>query len=288
MRDTHPARSQDLVRDSINRSNQLSFEDTDVQSMTKTIAPALKALLENLIDYAGLYPPATVPLDDAIANYDRYRAGDYSWMLRWFVVGGAELERVPASLDSRLSVLSESDEKRAASMETNSVVAADRPVYCEVPLTNLERLDEVKSSKCFAKIRTGGIKPEAIPSPAGVAAFINACAQRKLAFKATAGLHHPIRKEYGLTYETDAPRAVMHGFLNVLMASAFAWNGDSDIEPVIAEMDPSAFVFDERAHWRNKSLSEAQIRDTRKNFMHAIGSCSFEEPVHDLKALGLF
>lgn len=255
---------------------------------TKTIAPALRALLGGLIDYAGMYPPAALPLDAALANYNSYRNGDYDWMLHWLVIGAADLPGVPASLDGSLSVLADSDTARAASLEAKGVIAvADKPVYCEVAVSNLRELDAVKASGCFAKIRTGGVKPEAIPSPADVAAFINVCAERKLAFKATAGLHHPIRAEYALTYEANAPRAVMHGFLNVLMASAFAWHGDRNIEPIIAETDPSAFSFDDRAHWRDKSLEAAQISDARTNFIHSIGSCSFDEPIHDLKALRL-
>jgi hypothetical protein len=255
--------------------------------MIKTVAPALKALIADLIDYAGLYPPAKLPLEDAIANYKEYKSCDNSWMLRLFVVGAGELDKVPTWLDGEMSVLAESEQTRAASLETNSIVSAGRPVYCEVPFAKLEELDKIKDAKCFAKMRTGGVKPEAIPAPATVASFILACAERKLAFKATAGLHHPIRKEQALTYEPDAPRATMHGFINVLMAAAFAWNGETDIEAIIAETDPNAFKFDDRAHWKDKSLSIEQVRDARQNFMHAIGSCSFEEPVEDLEALKL-
>lgn len=255
--------------------------------MIKTVAPALKALIADLIDYAGLYPPAKLPLEDAVANYEEYESGSHDWMLRWFVVGAAELENVSENLNGKLSVLCETEQPRAATLETTTIVAAERPVYCEIPFTNLEKLDEIKAAGCFAKMRTGGVKPEAIPTPATVASFILACAERKLAFKATAGLHHPIRREYALTYEADAPRGTMHGFINVLMASAFAWNGETDIEAIIAETDPKAFRFDDRAYWKDKSLSAEQIRDARENFMHAIGSCSFEEPVEDLEKLGL-
>ena len=255
---------------------------------TTRVAPALRALLENLIDYAGMYPPAGLPLEQTLQNYGTYRDGDYSWMLRWLVIGGADLTKVPASLDGALAVLAESEETRAASLETKGVVSAQRPVYVEVALNDLNKLDAVKQADCFGKIRTGGVKPEAIPTPADVAAFILACADRRLPFKATAGLHHPIRAEYALTYESDAPRAVMHGFLNVLMASAFAWQGERDIEPIIAETDAGAFSFDdEHGRWRDKSVSTTQIRDARQNFMHSMGSCSFDEPVHELQALGL-
>lgn len=255
--------------------------------MITTVAPALKALVENLFDYAGTFPPATLKLDDVVDKYGAYRKDDHSWMLRWLVVSAADLERVPQALNGCVSLLSLTDDARAATIESTAVVKAARPVYCEVPIKSIATLDEVKAAGNFAKIRTGGVKPEAIPTPAEVAAFIVGCAERRLAFKATAGLHHPIRAEQALTYEKDAPRAVMHGFINVLMASAFAWHGETRLEPIVAEMDAKAFRFDDKAYWNDRSLTVEQIRDARKNFMHAIGSCSFEEPLQDLRALKL-
>ncbi|MBV8811654.1 MAG: hypothetical protein JO033_23550, partial [Acidobacteriaceae bacterium] len=74
--------------------------------------------------------------------------------------------------------------------------------------------------------------------------------------------------------------------LNVFVAAAFAWHGVREIEPLIAETDPAAFRFDERAHWRDRSLSTEQLREARRHFAHSFGSCSFEEPVEDLKQLG--
>jgi hypothetical protein len=252
--------------------------------MAKIPSPAIHALVERLIDYAGTFPPAALPCGAAAANYAKYRAGEHAWMLRWLVVSAADLERVSLEFDGALSVLSDSDNPRAAAIEAKRVLQAAHPVYCEVPVAGL---DDVQRGGCFAKVRTGGVKPEAIPSVADVADFIRVCVARRLAFKATAGLHHPVRAEYPLTYEPDAPRALMHGFLNVFLAAAFAWHGTHDIEPILAEMDPTAFRFDDRAHWRDRSLDAAQIRDARTNFAHAFGSCSFDEPVRDLEALGL-
>ncbi len=247
-------------------------------------APALRVLLERLIDYAGLFPPAALTREATVANYTHYRDGPHGWMLRWLVVGVAELPHLPRELDGSLAVLSDVDEPRAAVLEAKRIVAAPRPVYCEVPIGEL---DEVKRVGSFAKLRTGGVTPQAIPPVADVAAFITACAERRLAFKATAGLHHPVRSPQALTYETDAPRAVMHGFLNVFLAAAFAWHGDRNLEPILAETDPTAFRFDERGHWRDRSLSADQVREARQQFAHSFGSCSFEEPIRDLEALGL-
>ena len=145
----------------------------------------------------------------------------------------------------------------------------------------------MKRNGCFAKFRTGGLTPDAIPSVEHVATFIRACSDRRLPFKATAGLHHPVRGPHPLTYDAGAPRAVTHGFLNFFLAAAFAWHGDRDIEPILAETDPTLFRFDERVHWRDRSLSSDQVREARQAFVHSFGSCSFDEPVRGLEALGL-
>ena len=188
--------------------------------MSRTVAPALYALLDRVIDYAGAFPPAALPCGAAVANFATYRAGERAWLLRHLVVGAGDLDQVPAEFDGALAVLADADTPRAAAIESEGVVTAARPVYAEVPVAEL---DTVGQGGCFAKVRTGGVKPDAIPSVASLATFIRACADRRLAFKATAGLHHPVRAEHPLTYAPDAPRAVMHGFLNVFLAAAFAW-----------------------------------------------------------------
>jgi hypothetical protein len=248
------------------------------------VPPALRALASRLIDYAGTFPPAALPCGAAADNFAAYRRGPHAWMLRYLVVTAADLDRTPGEFDGALSVLADADVPRAAAIESKQIVRAARPVYCEVAVAELDR---VKTAGCFAKLRTGGVKPEAIPSVVEVANFIRECAGRRLAFKATAGLHHPVRSEQPLTYAPDAPRAVMHGFLNVFLAACFAWHGRRAIEPVLEETDPSAFRFDDRAHWRDWSLGAAEVEDARANFAHGFGSCSFEEPVRDLQSLGL-
>jgi hypothetical protein len=70
------------------------------------------------------------------------------------------------------------------------------------------------------------------------------------------------------------------------MASSFAYYGDREIEAILSDTDPSSFTFTNEARWRDKSLSAGQIRTARLNFIHSIGSCSFEEPVQDLKLFG--
>jgi hypothetical protein len=142
-----------------------------------------------------------------------------------------------------------------------------------------------------AKIRTGGITPASIPSPGEVAEFICACDAAEVAFKATAGLHHPVRGEHALTYEPASPRAVMHGFLNVFLGACIFHKEvpcREELVLLLEETDASRFRFDDRsAAWRNRQISTVDIAEVRDTFALSFGSCSFEEPVEDLVRLGL-
>lgn len=143
----------------------------------------------------------------------------------------------------------------------------------------------------MAKIRCGGVTPELIPSPADIARFIIACHTAEVPFKATAGLHHPVRAEHNLSYEANPPRAVMHGFLNVFIAAALvkvAGIDEATAVRVLEETDPKAFVLTETdAGWRDLTLNLLELSRVREAFATGYGSCSVDEPVDDLKALGL-
>ena len=244
------------------------------------MSPALRALLAGAIDYAGMFPPAGLGREVAIANYRRYRADKHAWALGRFVIAAAAVDGVR---DVPLAILSDADDARAEVLESKRTVTnPQRVTYCE---GGLEQLDAIQASGCFAKLRTGGVTPDAIPSIDAVAEFIHACVRRRLPFKATAGLHHAIRAEHPLSYQPDAPISMMHGFVNVFAAAAFAWAGEKDVRPILADEDPAAFRFGDDLQCRDLSLSHAAIGDARKNFIHSFGSCSFEEPIQDLERL---
>jgi hypothetical protein len=165
-------------------------------------------------------------------------------------------------------------------------------VFVELPLDAVldELLPIVKAREAYAKIRTGGVVPDAIPEPGPVARFLRACAAAGVALKATAGLHHAVRAEHALTYESGAPRRTMHGFLNVFGAAVFARGGmtEAEIETVLREADPAAFRFDDEGFWwRDQRSTTEEILRSRQGFATSFGSCSFSEPVADLRALGV-
>lgn len=148
----------------------------------------------------------------------------------------------------------------------------------------------VRAAGVRAKIRTGGVTPDAFPTPPQVAAFIASCASAEVAFKATAGLHHPLCADYRLTYEPGAPLGRMFGFLNVFVAAAAARDGSPEPElvAILTECDAAAFSFDAAGiSWRDHRIDAATVEASRREFAIAFGSCSFGEPVEDLKALRL-
>jgi len=255
--------------------------------------------LERLIDYAGLFPPAQLPLGEAVEEYEQARASATSWMLGRFIVPAARLDALreirtgaeprelsviaaPGAFDAVAGVRREGwatigsievplgDASIAdCARQLRKAGLADVPVYVELARGRLE-MDELALRGLRAKVRCGGVDPAAYPSVGELAAFIVAAVTARVAFKATAGLHHPVRhfnREAGVT---------MHGFLNVLLASAAAGRVErAGVERILAEEDPAALVL----------RDEAELARARRERLISYGSCSFEEPVADLRAL---
>ncbi|HTA38270.1 MAG TPA: hypothetical protein VK760_04300 [Candidatus Acidoferrales bacterium] len=136
-------------------------------------------------------------------------------------------------------------------------------------------------SRIGAKIRCGGLTPDAYPSVADVAAFVDAAATEHVAFKATAGLHHPVR------HHNAQAGVYMHGFLNLVAAAALAHRVSREtLEQIVAEEDPAAFAFDDESMtWRDDRVALDELTAARGDDFVAYGSCSFSEPVDDLTAL---
>ena len=165
----------------------------------------------------------------------------------------------------------------------------DLPIYVELPRD--ERFTEMLPGaftalsryRLCAKLRCGGLTASAFPSIEEIAAFLHAAAVEGVPFKATAGLHHPLRHLDGAT------GFVMHGFINLLAAAVFSRALASDeLAAILAEEDPAAFRFDERSmSWNERSASLEEIAAAREHGFVSYGSCSFAEPVDDLTALAI-
>lgn len=158
----------------------------------------------------------------------------------------------------------------------------DLTTYAELPRGTVPNA-AAKRARLGVKLRCGGLDAAAFPSVETVAAFIAGAAAEGLRFKATAGLHHPVRH---VDAATGFP---MHGFLNLLAAAAFAPNTDeATLNAIVAEEDASAFVFDDGSFgWRDLRCDIDELRTVRRSSFVGYGSCSFSEPVEDLTALGI-
>ncbi len=140
-----------------------------------------------------------------------------------------------------------------------------------------------------AKVRTGGVTADAFPSASAITRFIQAVVDHGVPFKATAGLHHPLRGAYRLTYEPGSPAGTMFGFVNVFLAAAFARVGmtEANLVELLEESSPAAFNWrEDGVSWRGHTLSLGDLELTRQRVGIGFGSCSFREPVDDLHQIG--
>jgi hypothetical protein len=280
---------------------------------------AIETLLAGLFDYAGLYPPASLSLRSAANNYLEYRRREHAGALGRFILNLDRLDEFRSiTADSfgnfALSVIAaENADWAAVAQGVNSGlrfecleikcsepsavkrIAHQLPrnimAYFEVPIHPSSRaaLETIRDIGARAKIRMGGVVPEAIPSVSDVAQMLKALADLRLPFKATAGLHHPLRSRQALTYNPQSPTGTMHGFVNLSCAAALLFFG-GDVEEarrLLAEEDPAAWeIRTDSLRWRKQDWTADQIATIRRDFFLGIGSCSFEEPIHDLESLG--
>lgn len=238
---------------------------------------ARHALLGGLIDHAALFPPASLPLPEALVEDARVRAGTEGWLVGRFVVPASRLGELRDGPPALSVVLDEPgvslEDPRVEAVELPSAVPAATPlpvgeVYVERPLDELGWLDEVASLGRRAKARCGG---SVVPPVEALAAFVRRCRHLGVPFKATAGLHHAVA----------APGR--HGFLNLLAAAVFG-----DEERALAEGDPAAFEVDAAGfRWRGRSAGADEIRAVRRGLLVGFGSCSIAEPAEELRALGI-
>ena len=253
---------------------------------TRDVTGARHALLAGLIDHAALFPPASLPMDAAIEVDRAARATPYAWMLHRFLVPASRLVELPEGFDPPLGVIVDVDELPPLSPQVEVVEArlerahategVDARVFLEVWPGDEAKLDAVAERGAGAKVRCGGATPELFPSPAELARFVCGCHDRGLAFKATAGLHHPLRE------------GIVHGFLNLLAAAVLAHAGadERDLAEVLAEEDAAAFAVDDEVFaFHGHEFGAEQIAATREGLFTGYGSCSFSEPVEDLRAL---
>lgn len=305
---------------------------------------SLRTLLTDLVDYAGLFPPASLSMAHAAEAYKRALVSEDEWMLGRFIcpvsrlgefekaaglllpgtqatsgyreAGQGDAWRLSVTLDTPLGTALDAIDAfnqlhatpegglaviDAIEMKVSTGDEIDAALD-EVPEDVFPFFEITASQDCrgliaalageaaAAKIRMGGVTPQAFPTPSEVVAFLGACAAAEVPFKATAGLHHPIRGPYRLTYEPGSATCPMYGFLNVFLAAALVRIKRVDAgvaEALLVEEDPAEIRFaDGVVSWRGHGLETGLLAKVREAFALSMGSCSFDEPTADLRTLG--
>jgi hypothetical protein len=134
------------------------------------------------------------------------------------------------------------------------------------------------------KLRTGGVTANAFPSSIAIAVALMAAGMHQVPIKFTAGLHHPVRIFH------DSVQTKMHGFLNVLGAGVLALEHDwtkKQIAEMLEDEDAASFSFTEDSFaWRDWKVATERVA-LHRELVTSLGSCSFDEPREDLRALNL-
>jgi len=297
--------------------------------------PAARVLLDGLIDFAGLFPPASLAVADAVRAYAKYRGGEAGWMLGRFLCPVGEfdafgavaeplLPRDAGAIPWRLAAIGTGDhaadaaaivrindchrwswdecsavvdtvETRAGTPGEVAVIHAAFPVeitvYVEIPIAQdpTPFVAALARTGRRAKLRTGGVRAEAFPRASQVATFVDTCVEAGVAFKATAGMHHVLHGTYPLTDAADAAEAPMFGFLNMLLACALRLDNATpdEMEEALLESNRASVTFtDTTIAWRGRRFDRTRLAHLREHVMVSFGSCSFTEPVSEVRAMG--
>lgn len=267
---------------------------------------ATGGLFAHLVDDAGLFPPAELPMAEALR---RHAADEGNPVVTGrFLCPASRLAECLAAMPSgpalRLALICDLAPPALAAtvravrdaprLDLRSIegVLPDPlalsaapagpstvPLYAEVRC-DLDRLESVLDVLAGAghrgKVRCGGQRGDLFPTPDALARFIRGCAEREVAFKATAGLHHAV------AHRDPATGFDHHGFLNLVVAAARATSGGdaAEIAEILRVTDPAPLVA------KANGLDPDAVAAARALFA-CYGSCSTSEPWEDLIALGL-
>jgi len=301
------------------------------------VSASLRALLDQAIDYAGMFPPCDLALEPALRNQASYVRSPEAWMLNGFVLPIKQFDaatqffsefdlhhplRVAAlgpkttNADAFLDALENAntaihslsryntnlvsishlemflpDDADSGSLKKATAIVGRLPVFWEAPperaeqtIASIARHQSDTNTATFGyKLRTGGVTADAFPTSRQIATALVTQARHRLPIKFTAGLHHPVRQF------RDEVNTKMHGFLNVLGAAVLAaehqWDADQAVM-MLEDEDPRSFSFtDDFFAWCHWKIDVERLQYWRK-FIRSFGSCSFDEPREDLRALG--
>jgi hypothetical protein len=286
---------------------------------------ALQTLCYNLVDYAGLFPPATLELSAVVSNYRRYQAEPQQWLLGRLIIPAARLEEFaalyyqqgpthqrPWSISALLrtehdiTLVTAFNERYTPHLRVEAMeivlttpaaihgLARQLPAgiscYVELPAEAATQplIGALNETGLRAKLRTGGVSSIAFPTSERLLHLLATCIEHDVPFKATAGLHHALAGQYRLTYAADSPRSSMYGFLNLLLTAAALRSGVALAEAqelLTSSTPPRLSDNGTRIMWHNRAWPISELVELRTRGMISFGSCSFDEPCEELEQL---
>jgi hypothetical protein len=275
-----------------------------------TIAAALFA---GLFDDAAMFPPADMKMPAALRQHARHRLSWYADTVGPFVCNARWLGRLAAQADALglaplavAAVVSDGVDELArlrdvvgrhpqltlaavevplrstrlahAIQELQPLCATGVPCYLEVPVRAVDDqvVHELGGAGVRLKLRTGGTSIDAFSSEQQLAVPLVACAAERLQFKCTAGLHNAVR------HRDEQTGFQHHGFLNVALAARVAASTGNAAATADALGDPDPLSVQSQVH----ALTERDVAAIRAMFC-SFGTCSIDEPIADLVAMGL-
>ncbi|WP_254715654.1 hypothetical protein [Actinomadura sp. NAK00032] len=270
-------------------------------------AAMIPAFAHGLCDDAAVFPPGLAPLTDAVPAHRAHRSAPYADLVGPLVLPATALDDLYPLLGGEpldVSITAPSGPCQAS----KALIAAadlpitvrglevavppamqpeeffrllgrtDVPVYVELPRDDRRpaMIAAVAARRHRAKFRTGGVKAHLYPSPEELATGIKQVVDARVPFKATAGLHHPVRN-------TDPETGFhQHGFLNLLLATDAALRGRPvpELAAILADRNARSIA----SHV--STLGAARTIAARGRFL-SFGTCSITDPLNELADLGL-
>jgi hypothetical protein len=269
-------------------------------------------LFGQLFDDAALFPPRNASTSEAVSAHLRWMRSPHAPLVGPFVCSDAQWDQarrqlpedaelrvaltVPRGIANLQTVLPDLAKQSRVALEFLEVPVSDvqdlsneiaflrdivpttTTTFVELPLSDVgdQTCQLLATNGLHLKLRTGGVVAEAFPSEDDLASAIVHAVRHGLPFKLTAGLHGAVRRRDPVTGFEH------HGFLNVMRATAIAVAGGdvSGVAAALGDRDREAVAGSIRP------LDESTCVALRRHFQ-SFGTCSIEEPIDELKELGL-
>ncbi len=240
-------------------------------------------LFHDLVDDAGLFPPTSLPMADALARHRADLAGGNPVLTHRFLCTAGRLPELRDHLDRPIRLGLILDTPDLPPLDGLDVELVEVPGGRIVDLGDLQARQFVEVTAAQLpidlppgvglKVRCGGTVATAFPSAQELGAFISYCAELGVPFKATAGLHNAVR------HFDPALGVDRHGFLNLVLAVCAAVQGEDPV-PVLRTTDVGELV-------RLAHAVPDDVAVRARELLVSYGSCSTSTPIEDLLALDL-